>query len=212
MAMIPQKQLFSWEEIENLGDLQRLELVLKYLPDEPLMRSLESHRGRGRNDYPIRAVWNSILAGVVFQHHSIESLRRELFRNGQLRGLCGFDVSQAAAAVPPAHAYSRFLKLLLRSIDGDAGPPYVWRAGHGLGPSERQAEGQDQKPCAGRLIPAERDPGVLNSVCLCVTSIGLSKSGLIEPIYGCLKLRERQPWQSHLDSVCEFEKKCVQRK
>ena len=117
MAIIPQKQLFSWKEIENLGDLQRLELVLKYLPDEPLMRLLESHRGKGRNDYPIRAVWNSILAGVVFQHNSIESLRRELFRNGQLRWLCGFDLAKGTAGVPPAHVYTRFLKLLLRHIE-----------------------------------------------------------------------------------------------
>ncbi len=80
MAIIPQRQLFSWKEIENLGDLQRLQLALKYLPDERLMRLLESHRGKGRNDYPIRAVWNSILAGVIFQHNSIESLRRELLR------------------------------------------------------------------------------------------------------------------------------------
>ena len=117
MAIIPQKQLFSWKEIENLGDLQRLQLALKYLPDEPLMRLLESHRGKGRNDYPIRAVWNSILAGVVFQHNSIESLRRELLRNGQLRWLCGFDLAKADAAVPPAHVYTRFLKLLLRHIE-----------------------------------------------------------------------------------------------
>jgi hypothetical protein len=117
MAIIPQRQLFSWKEIENLGDLQRLQLVLKYLPDEPLMRLLQSHRGKGRNDYPIRAVWNSILAGVVFQHNSIESLRRELFRNGQLRWLCGFDLAKGADAVPPAHVYTRFLKLLLRYIE-----------------------------------------------------------------------------------------------
>ncbi|MHC4687490.1 MAG: transposase [Planctomycetota bacterium] len=117
MAIIPQKQLFSWKEIEDLGDLQRLELVLKYLPDEPLMRLLESHRGKGRNDYPIRAVWNSLLAGIVFQHNSIESLRRELFRNGQLRWLCGFDLAKAAAGVPPAHVYTRFLKLLLRHTE-----------------------------------------------------------------------------------------------
>jgi hypothetical protein len=117
MAILPQKQLFRWEEIENLGDLQRLELVLRSVPDEPLMRCLESRRGRGRNDYPIRAVWNSLLAGVVFQHPSIESLRRELLRNGQLRWLCGFDLTQGAAAVPPAHVYSRFLKLLLGDFD-----------------------------------------------------------------------------------------------
>ena len=40
MAIIPQKQLFSWKEIENLGDLDRLRLVLDYLPDEQLMRAL----------------------------------------------------------------------------------------------------------------------------------------------------------------------------
>jgi len=78
MAIIPQKQLFSWKEIENLGDLDRLRLVLDYLPDEQLMRALELQRSKGRDEYPIRAVWNSILAGVVFQHNSIESLRREL--------------------------------------------------------------------------------------------------------------------------------------
>jgi hypothetical protein len=46
MAIVPQRQLFRWKEIENLGDLQRLQPALKYLPDEPLMRLLESHRGR----------------------------------------------------------------------------------------------------------------------------------------------------------------------
>ena len=51
MAVIPQKQLFSWKEIENLGDLSRLQLVLNYLPDEPLMRVLESQRGKGRDEY-----------------------------------------------------------------------------------------------------------------------------------------------------------------
>jgi len=117
MAIIRQKQLFSWKEIENLGDLDRLRLTLEYLPDEPMMRFLESHRGKGRNDYPIRAVWNSILAGVVFQHNSIESLRRELLRNGQLRWLCGFDLAKGTAGVPPAHVYSRFLKLLFRYLE-----------------------------------------------------------------------------------------------
>ena len=35
MAIIPQRQLFSWKEIEALGDLERLRLVLEYLPAEP---------------------------------------------------------------------------------------------------------------------------------------------------------------------------------
>ncbi len=110
MAIIPQMSLFVWSEIENLGDLERLKLVLEYMPDENLMRKLEKQRKKGRNDYPVRAMWNSILAGVVFQHVSIESLRRELSRNGQLRSMCGFD----GLKIPPEWVYTRFLKKLLK--------------------------------------------------------------------------------------------------
>jgi transposase len=107
MAIIPQQRLFGWEEIEELGDLERLRLVLEYMPDEDLMEVLEQKRGNGRNDYPVRAIWNSILAGIVYQHSSVESLRRELSRNGQLRYMCGLD------SVPSSYAYSRFLSNLL---------------------------------------------------------------------------------------------------
>jgi len=113
MALIPQRELFSWKEIENLGDLERLELVLEYLPDEQLMQRLEAMRGKGRDDWPVRAVWNSILAAVVYQHPSIESLRRELSRNPQLRWLCGFDVTRTDKLVPPSSSYTRFLKRLM---------------------------------------------------------------------------------------------------
>lgn len=108
MAIIPQKRLFGWEEIEELGDLERLRLVLEYMPDEKLMRILEKIRYKGRNDYPVRGVWNSILAGIVFQHISVESLRRELDRNGQLREMCGLE------AVPPPWIYTRFFKKLFK--------------------------------------------------------------------------------------------------
>jgi len=117
MAIIPQRQLFSWKEIENLADLQRFSLLVKYLPDEELMDKLESLRSKGRNDYPVRAIWNSILAGIVYQHPGIESLRRELMRNGQLRQLCGFDLFKGIKAVPSANAYTNFLKLLVRHSD-----------------------------------------------------------------------------------------------
>ncbi|MDK2807180.1 MAG: hypothetical protein PWQ94_2344, partial [Thermoanaerobacterium sp.] len=82
MAIIPQQTLFVWNEIENLGDLERLRLVIEYMPDEELMEKLEKERKNGRDDYPVRAMWNAILAGVVYQHISVESLRRELSRNG----------------------------------------------------------------------------------------------------------------------------------
>jgi len=118
MAIIAQERLFSWKEVEGLGDLERLALVLRYIPDEGLMRALEAKRGKGRDEYPVRAVWNSLLAGVVFQHVSVESLRRELQRNGQLRDLCGLDpLVRMEKAVPPPWAYTRFLRGLFRHAD-----------------------------------------------------------------------------------------------
>lgn len=72
------------------------------------MRTLEERRGRGRDEFPIRVIWNSIIAGVVFGHTTIESLRRELLRNAELRQVCGFDVLLGADAVPKAWNYSRF--------------------------------------------------------------------------------------------------------
>ena len=111
MAIIPQQTFFVWNEIEKLGDLERLLLVLEHMPDEELMRKLEKERGNGRDDFPVRAMWNSILAGVVFEHESTESLIRELSRNGQLRFMCGFKSNKD---VPQSYVYSRFFKKLFK--------------------------------------------------------------------------------------------------
>ena len=75
------RPLFSWSEVERLPELERLEWVLKALPDEELLSALEQRRGRGRDDYSIRAMWRALIAGIVFQHVSVESLLRELRRN-----------------------------------------------------------------------------------------------------------------------------------
>src|SRR3974390_828903 len=58
-------------------------------------------------------MWNSVLAGIVFEHVSIESLRRELSRNAQLREMCGFDPILGVRSVPSKSAYNRFLSKLL---------------------------------------------------------------------------------------------------
>ena len=114
MAIIHQPGLFSWEQVEAASDMDRLRVLLDALPDEDLMRVLEAERKGRRDDYPLRAMWNSLLAGIVFQHEGIESLRRELGRNGQLLQLCGFDPWRGMKAVPPAWAYTRFLAKLMR--------------------------------------------------------------------------------------------------
>lgn len=117
MAMIAQKQIFSWEDIKEKGDLERLILVLENFPDETIVSKLDSIRNNGTNKYPVRPVWNSILAGIVFQHRSIESLRRELKRNGELRELCGFNLLFGVNAVPTASAYTRFLNNMLDNAE-----------------------------------------------------------------------------------------------
>ena len=90
MAMT-QTNLFSWNAIEPRSDLDRLRLVLDDLPDEHLVQYLEVMRAHGRDDYPVRAMWDALLAGIVFQHESLESLLRELARNPGLMDACGFD-------------------------------------------------------------------------------------------------------------------------
>lgn len=113
MATIPQPFLFSWQHVDAASDLDRLKLVLSAMPDEKLVVALESDRGLGRDEYPVRPVWNSILAGVVFQHQSVASLRRELRRNAELRFACGFDPALGEKVVPTDSAYSNFLGNLM---------------------------------------------------------------------------------------------------
>ena len=114
MAKLIRPYLFTWREVEARSDLERLMLVLEHVPDEGLMSKLEEQRKWGRDDYPIRPVWNSVLAGIVYQHGSVESLRRELLRNGELRERCGFDPRKGSGAVPASWVYTRFLKLLYK--------------------------------------------------------------------------------------------------
>jgi hypothetical protein len=113
VAKLMTAYLFRWEDLEAKSDLERLRLVLDHLPDETVMRRLEGRKW-GRDDYRIRPVWNSVLAGIVYQHGSVDSLRRELSRNAELRQFCGFDPHKGSGTVPPSWVYTRFLKLLFK--------------------------------------------------------------------------------------------------
>jgi hypothetical protein len=98
-----------------LGDLERYLLALLGLDDEALMQRLEARRGKGRNDYPVRVMWNLIIAMKVFGHRTVESFRRELKRNSQLRKICGLnDFDRKKHLVLPARVFSKFLKLLIK--------------------------------------------------------------------------------------------------
>ena len=122
MNIIPQMKLFEEDIFENSGDLERLQLVLSTIDDAALIHRLYKIRGRGRNDWPCEAMWNSFIASFLFEHETVEGLLRELRRNKQLRGLCGFepkavrqkDGTIKISVAPSAGAYSKFLKNLKR--------------------------------------------------------------------------------------------------
>lgn len=121
MNIIPQMNLFEESDLENLGDLEQLNIVLGALNDEKLIHKLYRIRGKGRNDWPCEAMWNSFIASFLFGHGTMESLLRELRRNRQLRTICGFkpktakqkDGSLKVYLAPSASAYSKFLKNLM---------------------------------------------------------------------------------------------------
>lgn len=87
----------------------RLVLVLDTLDLEPLLARLDRRRGRGRRGYSVRSMLYAVIAGWVYDLHSMAALRRELVRNGSLRILCGID---SVGQVPSEDAFSRFFARL----------------------------------------------------------------------------------------------------
>lgn len=76
MAKLLALYLFTWKEWKQRVILHRRQmLVLRHLLDEGLMQQLEEQWTLGRNDYPIRPVWNSVFAGIVDQHQAIETCK-----------------------------------------------------------------------------------------------------------------------------------------
>lgn len=116
MKIIPQISIFDYTEIEILGDLERCKLLIENVPDEDIIKNLKKIRGKGRNDYPIEAVWNAILIMPLLECSTVEQLRRELSRNRDLRRLCGFDDMDyyfgKCKLVPPPKAFSNVMKNL----------------------------------------------------------------------------------------------------
>lgn len=61
MAKIVNRDLFGWDSLKEMPDLARMELFLGELDDEEIVRKLERQRGRGRDDYPVRPMWNMVV-------------------------------------------------------------------------------------------------------------------------------------------------------
>ena len=120
--IISQMSFTDYGMIEILGDLERFLLALLGMDDEALMLRLEAGRRNGRDDYPVRVMWNLVIAMKVFGHRTVDSFRRELARNSQLRSICGLqDFGRKKHLAPPARVFTGFFKLLKKEqlgIDG----------------------------------------------------------------------------------------------
>ena len=120
MKSISQTNIFDYMEIEILGDLERLKLCLENIEDDELCKILEEKRGLGRNDFPVRVMLNLIYAMKIFGHRSVESFRRELLRNSQLRKVCGLKdedylyLGKRKTFIPKARVFTNFFKSLIK--------------------------------------------------------------------------------------------------
>jgi hypothetical protein len=79
------------------------------LPDGRLLEALQQHRGRGRNDVPIRVLWFCVVLQRLLRQPTMRLTLAELRRNTDLRRLGGME---HAGNVPNPWNMSRFLKVL----------------------------------------------------------------------------------------------------
>jgi Transposase DDE domain len=101
--------LFAWIRLEDHPHLATLCRLLEVLPDAPLLQSLRQARGRGRDDYPVEALWGVVVLTVALRHASFESCLAEMHRNAALCRLLGIPTVEG---IPRPWNVSRFLDTL----------------------------------------------------------------------------------------------------
>ena len=104
-----QKPLFAWDCLEDHPLLATIKQLLETIPDGKLIEGLEAARAKGRNDYPVRALWGAVLLTIALRHTGFEACLGELRRNPTLAKLIGLD---SADEVPNGWNLSRFLDVL----------------------------------------------------------------------------------------------------
>jgi hypothetical protein len=106
------KPLFAWECLEDSPSLRTVRQALALIPDGKLLESLRASRGRGRDDYPVEALWGVVVLTALLRHTSVESCLGELGRNAGLREAIGIE---SESGVPKKWNVSRFLESLGRN-------------------------------------------------------------------------------------------------
>jgi hypothetical protein len=109
MRLTTQQPLFAWEALEDSPSLQTVQAFLQAIPDAALLAALHRWRGKGRDDYPVTALWGTLLLTILLRHPTVEACLADLHRNAALRRLIGLE---SEAGVPKAWNMSRFLEVL----------------------------------------------------------------------------------------------------
>ena len=115
MKIITQLNLFEEQE---LGDLEKILMVLDGLPETDLFERLEAKRKHGRKDYSVQSYFIAYIAKFILQLETDQQLLRQLRMNSQLRQICGFEThgvklkngTTKLVNCPSPAAYSRFLR------------------------------------------------------------------------------------------------------
>lgn len=103
------KPLFAWDCLEDSPSLATLKELLAAIPDQRLLESLRTARGKGRDDYPIHVLWGVLLLTAALRHVCVQACLDELTRNEGLRRLIGIE---SEAGVPKKWNMSRFADTL----------------------------------------------------------------------------------------------------
>jgi hypothetical protein len=103
------KPLFAWDALEDSPSLHAIRSSLEAIPDGPLLASLRAARGHGRDDYPVRVLWGTLLLAILLRHVTIDACLQDLGRNPALRLLIGVEHEDK---VPKPCNMSRFLAVL----------------------------------------------------------------------------------------------------
>jgi len=92
--------------LEQMDREDFYQTALSSLSDSSFLSAMESHRGRGRNDYPIELLWRGLLGSIAFKVSSIEEMRRKMEERPDL-----------FTKIPTSFSFSRFFTFLCRFSD-----------------------------------------------------------------------------------------------
>jgi transposase len=108
-----QSPLFDFEAFIKEKSQSRLVGILEVLPAEKLLLVLEREHWTGRKGYSVRGMWSALIAGLLYNCHSLADVVRLLERDKETRLICGFSKDD----MPGEDALGRFLKKLVKHVD-----------------------------------------------------------------------------------------------